>query len=137
MESSDLDYLLLPMQNMAVPQEGQIPLVAGLPFFMVTALALFISFLARHFTQYASIFHPHLIRSLFYINRGNLFLTGSSIFIVVRLLPLSRGNCPCLIISSNRVQMRYYCLDMAGFQLISKWKKPRFLQKGVPLNHRK
>jgi cyanate permease len=37
-------------------------LLAGLPFFMVTALALFISFLTRHFTQYASIFYPHIIR---------------------------------------------------------------------------
>jgi hypothetical protein len=34
--------------------------VAGLPFFIVTALALFISFLALHFTQYASIRYPPL-----------------------------------------------------------------------------
>jgi len=47
-----------------VPQEGQTPLVAGLPFFMVTALALFISFLERHFTQYASIFRPRVFRFL-------------------------------------------------------------------------
>jgi len=58
----ETSYLLLPMRNMAVPQVGHTPLVAGLPFFMVTALALFISFLARHFTQYASIFDPHVIR---------------------------------------------------------------------------
>ena len=58
----ETSYLLLPMRNMAVPQVGHTPLVAGLTFFMVTALALFISFLARHFTQYASIFDPHVIR---------------------------------------------------------------------------
>jgi hypothetical protein len=45
---------------MAVPQVGHTPLVAGLPFFIVVALALFISFLERHLTQYASIFFPHL-----------------------------------------------------------------------------
>jgi hypothetical protein len=44
------------MQNMAVPHVGHTPLVAGLPFFIVVALALFISFLERHLTQYASIF---------------------------------------------------------------------------------
>jgi hypothetical protein len=43
------DYL--PMRNIFVPQVGQTPWVAGLPFFMVIALAFFISFLARHLTQ--------------------------------------------------------------------------------------
>jgi len=37
--------------NILVPQVGQTPWVAGLPFFMVIALAFFISFLARHFTH--------------------------------------------------------------------------------------
>ena len=46
----------LPIQNMLVPQVGHTPFVAGLPFFIVTALALFISFLDLHFIQYASIF---------------------------------------------------------------------------------
>jgi hypothetical protein len=41
----------LPILNILVPQVGQTPWVAGLPFFMVIALAFFISFLARHFTQ--------------------------------------------------------------------------------------
>ena len=49
------------MRNMLVPHEGHTPLVAGLPFFMVTALVFFISFLERHFTQYASIFLPHIL----------------------------------------------------------------------------
>ena len=38
-----------------MPHVGQTPCVAGLPFFMVIALASFISFLARHFIQYACI----------------------------------------------------------------------------------
>jgi hypothetical protein len=46
---------LLPILNILVLQVGQTPWVAGLPFFIVMALVLFISFLARHFTQYASI----------------------------------------------------------------------------------
>jgi len=45
----------LPILNIFVPQEGQTPWVAGLPFFMVICFASFISFLARHFIQYASI----------------------------------------------------------------------------------
>ena len=65
-QKRDPDYLFLPMRNIAVPHVGHTPLVAGLPFFMVTALALFISFLERHFTQYASIFHPH-IHCLYFI----------------------------------------------------------------------
>ena len=59
------------MQNMAVPQVGHTPFVAGLPFFMVIALASFISFLDLHFTQYASIFKPHTLQSVtIYIKRG-------------------------------------------------------------------
>jgi hypothetical protein len=38
-----------------VPQTGQIPCVAGLPFFILTFLGLFISRFLRHFTQYACI----------------------------------------------------------------------------------
>jgi len=46
-----------PIRNIFVPQEGHVPWVAGLPFFIVIAFGSFISFLARHFTQYACIFH--------------------------------------------------------------------------------
>ena len=45
----------LPILNIFVPQTGQVPWVAGFPFFMVIALGSFISLLARHLTQYASI----------------------------------------------------------------------------------
>jgi len=34
-----------------VPQSGQDPLMAFLPFFIVTSFASFISFFALHFTQ--------------------------------------------------------------------------------------
>ena len=44
-------YLLLPILNILVPQVGQTPCVAGLPFFMVISLVSFISLLALHFTQ--------------------------------------------------------------------------------------
>jgi hypothetical protein len=44
-----VDYL--PILNILVPQVGQIPCVAGLPFFIVTCAGLFISLLALHFTQ--------------------------------------------------------------------------------------
>src|SRR5450759_4650864 len=44
-------YLLLPILNILVPQSGQMPWVAGLPFFIVTACSSFMVFLARHFTQ--------------------------------------------------------------------------------------
>ena len=47
----------LPILNILVPQLGQTPCVAGLPFFMVIDLVSFISFLARHLTQYASTVH--------------------------------------------------------------------------------
>jgi hypothetical protein len=49
------------MRNIFVPQEGHTPWVAGLPFFIVIALAFFISFLDLHFTQYASISLPRIL----------------------------------------------------------------------------
>ena len=60
-------FLAAPIRNMLVPQVGQTPLLAGLQFFMVIALALFISFLERHFTQYASIFFLPVFGSLYFI----------------------------------------------------------------------
>jgi hypothetical protein len=47
------DYL--PILNILVPQTGQTPCVAGLPFFMVTFFSSFIVRLDLHFTQYASV----------------------------------------------------------------------------------
>ena len=44
-----------PIRNTLVPQVGQVPCVAGLPFLSVTALGLRISRLVLHFMQYASI----------------------------------------------------------------------------------
>jgi hypothetical protein len=46
----------LPILNIFVPQVEHVPVVAGLPFFIVMAVGLFISFFALHLTQYASIF---------------------------------------------------------------------------------
>jgi hypothetical protein len=51
-------FLPLPIWNIFVPQVPQVPLVAGLPFFIVTAVGSFISLFALHLTQYASIYHP-------------------------------------------------------------------------------
>jgi len=48
-------YLLLPILKILVPQVGQVPSVAGFLFFMTMLLGFLISFLARHFTQYPSI----------------------------------------------------------------------------------
>ena len=48
-------YLAAPMRKTFVPHVGQVPWVAGLPFFMVMAWGLRISLLLRHLTQYASI----------------------------------------------------------------------------------
>jgi hypothetical protein len=39
---------------MPVPHTGHVPFVAGLPFFIVTGFASFISRCVRHFRQYAS-----------------------------------------------------------------------------------
>jgi hypothetical protein len=41
----------LPMRYIFVPQTGQAPLVAGLPFFMVTGFGSFMSRCVRHFRQ--------------------------------------------------------------------------------------
>jgi len=54
------DYAL-PILNILVAQTGQLPWVAGLPFFMVMALASFISLLALHFIQYACIWAPPIV----------------------------------------------------------------------------
>ena len=56
-----IDYFAAPILNIFVPQVSQVPVVAGLPFFMVIAVASFISFFALHFTQYASIFDSPLL----------------------------------------------------------------------------
>jgi len=45
----------LPILNIFVPHVEQVPVVAGLPFFIVIAVGVSISFLALHLTQYASI----------------------------------------------------------------------------------
>ncbi len=42
-----------PIRMIVVPHTGHLPLVAGFPFFSVTAAASFISRFALHFTQYA------------------------------------------------------------------------------------
>jgi hypothetical protein len=44
--------------NIFVPQVLHVPVVAGLPFFIVMAVGFTISFLALHLTQYASILCP-------------------------------------------------------------------------------
>ena len=43
----------LPMRKTLVPQLGQTPLTAGLPFLSVTFVGFLISICALHFTQYA------------------------------------------------------------------------------------
>jgi hypothetical protein len=49
-----------PILNTFVLQVGQVPWVAGRPFFMVMALGALISLVALHFTQYAFILTPPL-----------------------------------------------------------------------------
>jgi hypothetical protein len=68
------------MRYIFVPQEGQKPWVAGFPFFILTALALLISFFLRHFMQYACIYQPLLYLILEYI-----VLAHMSIIAVERL----------------------------------------------------
>ncbi len=48
----------IPIRNILLPHVGQTPWVAGVLFFIVMLLGSFISFLVRHFTQYASICVP-------------------------------------------------------------------------------
>jgi hypothetical protein len=45
----------LPILKTFVPHTEQVPVVAGLPFFIVVAVGFLISLFALHFTQYASI----------------------------------------------------------------------------------
>ena len=45
----------LPIRYILVLHTGQLPVVAGLPFFMVVGVAFRISLLVLHFRQYASI----------------------------------------------------------------------------------
>lgn len=51
-----IDAHALPILNTLVPQVEQVPVVAGLPFFIVVDVGFLISFFALHFTQYASNF---------------------------------------------------------------------------------
>jgi len=43
--------MILPIRNILVLHVGQVPFVAGLPFFRVTADVPFISLFVLHFTQ--------------------------------------------------------------------------------------
>jgi hypothetical protein len=63
-------YLALPILNILVPQVGQIPEVAGLPFFIVIALGAFISLFFRHLTQYASMLHLLLNRKIYHFTHN-------------------------------------------------------------------
>jgi len=49
------------MRNILVLHFGQVPCVAGLPFFILIAFGLLISLLVRHFIQYACICVPPFI----------------------------------------------------------------------------
>ena len=53
------------MRNILVPQTGQMPRVAGRPFFIVICSASLISWEARHFTQYPCICFPYLRMRMF------------------------------------------------------------------------
>ena len=46
-----LRYLVAPILNIFVPHSGQVPCVAGRPFFMVTGLASLIGRWVLHFMQ--------------------------------------------------------------------------------------
>jgi len=46
-----LGEIYFPIRNILVPHTGHTPWVAGLPFFIVMALAFFISLLVLHLTQ--------------------------------------------------------------------------------------
>lgn len=48
-------FFAAPMRQIVVPQSGHLPLVMGLPFFVVPSTGSVMIFLALHFTQYASI----------------------------------------------------------------------------------
>lgn len=48
-------YFDEPILNILVPQRGQVPWVAGRPFFILMFFGLDISLLALHFMQYACI----------------------------------------------------------------------------------
>ena len=54
----------LPILKMAVLHVGHVPLIAGLPFFMVYGAGLPISRLSLHFTQYPIVITP--LASLLY-----------------------------------------------------------------------
>lgn len=46
--------LVLSIRKSLVPQTGQVPSIAGRPFFIVTSFGSLISRFSRHLTQYAS-----------------------------------------------------------------------------------
>ena len=56
-------YYALPILCIFVPQNGHIPCVADLPFFILIAFGSFISFIDLHFTQYACTIR-HLLNKL-------------------------------------------------------------------------
>lgn len=49
------------MRKTFVPQVGQVPWVAGRPFFSVVGCGLLISLFALHLKQYASVAKLHLL----------------------------------------------------------------------------
>lgn len=63
-------YSDLPILKTFVLQTEHVPLVAGLPFFMVMAWGLLTSLVALHFMQYASIRFLLSVRDLTHGTRG-------------------------------------------------------------------
>ncbi len=62
-----------PILKMAVLHEGHVPLIAGLPFFMVYGDGLPISRLSLHFTQYPIVI-PNIDSMFYYPDLVELFL---------------------------------------------------------------
>ena len=55
---ADVQLAFLPMRYILVPHTGHFPIVAGLPFFIVTSCGSLIARCVRHFRQYASTTSP-------------------------------------------------------------------------------
>jgi len=60
-------YLFDLILNTFVPHTEHVPVIAGLPFFIVTSLGSLISVFFLHLTQYASTITPPYIYILFLI----------------------------------------------------------------------
>jgi hypothetical protein len=130
---------------MPVPQTGHVPFVAGLPFFMVTGFASFISRCVRHFRQYASTGDPPLSCGPSVFSQSSTPLShmpissSSNLNLIVRIIDPPRALSSRFGVESSRIPARFAEKapdrpDQAGSSSLCGCHQPSRAHRSTPTN---